>query len=147
MLYLNHIQNLPYWSWMMRPITMACREGTEGWVRAMHSHSQAWSIPAPGSKISTRSALQFTLHWENYIYISFQIEWNMIVVPVFLSILNQMEFHLVRNGKENSHHGHIPFHLKGNIVSSVYGVHQRQISTKAGRDGVCQNYICIVFWN
>ena len=38
----------------------------------------------------------------------------MIVVTVFLSILNQMEFHLVQNLKENYHHDHIPFKLKGN---------------------------------
>ena len=41
------------------------------------------------------------LHWEIYISISFQIEWDMIVVTVLLSILNQMEFHLVQNRKEN----------------------------------------------
>ena len=35
-------------------------------------------------------------YWENYISISFHIEWDMIVVTVFLSILNQMEFHLVK---------------------------------------------------
>ena len=37
-----------------------------------------------------------TVRWENYISISFQIEWYMIVVIVFLTILNQMEFHLVQ---------------------------------------------------
>ena len=36
------------------------------------------------------------VHWENYISISFQIEWGMVVVTVFLSILNQIEFHLVK---------------------------------------------------
>ena len=36
------------------------------------------------------------IHWENY-PISFHIEWDMIVVTVFLSILNQMEVHLVQN--------------------------------------------------
>ena len=46
-------------------------------------------------------------HWENYYSISFQIEWDMIVVTVFLSILNQMEIHLVENRKENCHHDHI----------------------------------------
>ena len=45
-----------------------------------------------------------SIHWENYISISLQIEWNMIVVIVFLSISkeklyctvysNQMVFHL-----------------------------------------------------
>ena len=37
--------------------------------------------------------ISLSLHWENYI--SFQIEWDIIVVTVFLSILNQMEFNLV----------------------------------------------------
>ena len=61
------------------------------------------------------------LHWENYILISFHIEWDMIVVTVFLSILNQTEFHLVQNRKENCHHDHIPLNMKGNrnIVFSV----------------------------
>ena len=61
-------------------------------------------------------------HWENYISSSFPIEWDMIVVTVFLSILNQMEFHLVQNRKENCYHDHIPFDLKGNghIVFSVF---------------------------
>ena len=43
---------------------------------------------------------------------------------VFLSILNQIEFHLVQNLKENCHHDHIPFDLKGkgNMVFSVKNV-------------------------
>ena len=62
-------------------------------------------------------------HWENYASNSFHIEWDMIVVTVFLSILNQMEFHLVQDRKENCHHDHIPFNVKGigSIVFSVYG--------------------------
>ena len=46
----------------------------------------------------------------------------MILVTVFLSILNEMEFHLVQNRKENCHHDHIPFNVKGNgnTVFSVY---------------------------
>ena len=38
------------------------------------------------------------------------------------NFLNQMEFHLVQNRKENCHHDHIPFNVKGNgyIVLSVY---------------------------
>ena len=37
-------------------------------------------------------------------------------------LLNQMEFHLVQNQKENCHHDHIPFNLtgKGMLVFSVY---------------------------
>ena len=52
------------------------------------------------------------VHCENYI--SFFIEWDMIVVTVLLSILNQMEFNLVQIRKENCRHDHIPFNLKGN---------------------------------
>ena len=46
---------------------------------------------------------------------------NPIMVTVFLSILNQMEFQLVQNRKENRHHYHIPFNLKRNrnIVFAV----------------------------
>ena len=46
----------------------------------------------------------------------------MIVGTVFLSNLNQMDFHLVQNRKENCYHDHIPFNVKGNgnIVFSVY---------------------------
>ena len=54
------------------------------------------------------------LHWENYISISFQIEQDMNMLIVFLSILNQMEFHSVQNRMENCHHDHISFKLKGN---------------------------------
>ena len=45
----------------------------------------------------------------------------MIVVGVFLSILNQIEFHLVENRKENCQQNHIPFNVKGNgnIVFSL----------------------------
>jgi len=77
------------------------------------------------SHSTRRRRMQFLTNqhtpWENYISISFKIEWDMIVVTVFLSILNQMELHLVQNRKENCHHDHIPFNLKGNgnIVLSV----------------------------
>ena len=59
----------------------------------------------------------------NYIFISFHIEYDMIVVTVFLSILNQIEFHLVQNRKENCYHDHIPFNMKGN-GNIVYSVHK-----------------------
>ena len=38
---------------------------------------------------------------EKLYFHSFQIKWDMIVVTAFLSILNQMEIHLVQNRKEN----------------------------------------------
>ena len=57
----------------------------------------------------------------------------MIVVTVFLSILNQMQYHLVQNLKENYRHDHTPFNVKGNgnIVFSVYFIlsSKAQIST------------------
>ena len=65
----------------------------------------------------------------------------MIVVTVFLSILNQVEFYLVLNRKENCPHDHIPFNLKGNgiIVFSVYPIIQKHPGpggeTPAGRVG------------
>ena len=64
-----------------------------------------------------------TIHSENYISFYFKIERNMIVVTVFISILNQIDFHLVQNRTENCHHDHIPLNLKGNgkQVFSVYG--------------------------
>ena len=67
------------------------------------------------------------LNWENYISISFHIEWDMIIVTVFFSIVNQMEFHLVQNRKENCQHDHISFNVKGNgdIVFSMYPVDYR----------------------
>ena len=44
----------------------------------------------------------------------YHIRWDMIVVIVFLSILNQMDFYLVQNRMENCHHNHIPFNVRGN---------------------------------
>ena len=64
------------------------------------------------------------IYWENYASNSFQIEWDMIMVTVFLSILNQMEFYLVQNRKENYHQYHIPFYMKGNGIL-VFSVHQK----------------------
>ena len=48
------------------------------------------------------------VHYKNSYSISFQIEWDMIVVTVILSILNQMGFYLVQNRKKNCHHDDIP---------------------------------------
>ena len=64
-----------------------------------------------------------------YISISFQIEWDMIVVIVFFSILNQMEFHLVQNRKDNYYHDHIPFNVKENRIL-VYSVQKGSLYLK-----------------
>ena len=71
------------------------------------------------------------LHLENYIPNSFQIEWDMIMMTVCLSTLNQMEFHLVQNRTENCHHDHIPFNLKGNRIL-VFSVHAHVSKHKHG---------------
>ena len=44
--------------------------------------------------------------------------------------MNQMGFHLVQNRKENCHHHHIPFNLKGNgnIVSLVQSLSREECS-------------------
>ena len=87
----------------------------------LSSHSSVWLTSfGAKSRVFWVSVIPPS-HWENYISICFQIEWDMIMVTVFLSISNQMKFHLVKNWKQNCHHDHIPFNLKGNrnIVFSV----------------------------
>ena len=79
------------------------------------------SFSSLGETIQKRSLLS-TLRTEKTSFIfSFQIEWDMIVVTVFLSILNKMEFHMVQNRKENCHHDRIQISVKGNgnLVFSV----------------------------
>ena len=73
------------------------------------------------------------LHWEYLYCISFQIEWDMIMVTVFLSILNQMDIHLVQNRKENSHHDHTTFKSKG-IGIEVFSVWRAITIWKFNRD-------------
>ena len=58
------------------------------------------SHDAEGRELLGRPRLKIAVHQENYISIAFYIEWDMIVVTVFLSILNQMEIHLVQNGRK-----------------------------------------------
>ena len=65
-----------------------------------------------GREFYSQRCVVYTL--KKLYFLFFQIEWDMIVVTVFLPILNQMEFHLVENRQENCHHDHIPFSLKGN---------------------------------
>jgi len=64
---------------------------------------------------------------KNYISISFQIEWDMIMVTVFLSILNQIEFHLVQNRKENCHPPRsYPIQCERKWKQSFLSVHSRE---------------------
>ena len=60
----------------------------------------------------------YTFH--DVIFLSVGIEWDMIVERVFLSILNQMETHLVQNRKVNCHHDHIPFNVKEKYKSNFF---------------------------
>ena len=45
---------------------------------------------------------QLSLHWQNYNSISYHIEWEKIVVTVFLSISNQMGIHLVGEPRDQN---------------------------------------------
>ena len=60
------------------------------------------------------------IHKRKYFSVYFQIEWDMVVVTVFLSILNQMEFQLVQYQEENCHHDRIPVDLKGSRNLSIW---------------------------
>ena len=75
----------------------------------------------------------------------------MIVGTVFLSILNQMEYHLVQNLQENCHHDHIPFNVKGigNVVFSVYQMSRTLppigiIEFYSTKLGIPLKYLCII---
>ena len=46
--------------------------------------------------------------------------------------LNQMDFHLVQNQKENCHHDHIPFNSKGNGIR-VLSVKEQAYSHRGTR--------------
>ena len=78
----------------------------------LHANEIVKNWRAWGPRIFSGLMDIWAVHWENYISISFYFEWDMIVVTVFLSILNQMEIQLAQNRKENCHHDHIPFEVK-----------------------------------
>ena len=68
--------------------------------------------------------------WKSYtektsIPFPFIFNGELIVVTVFLSILNQMELHLVQNRKENCHHDHFRLNMKGNGIL-VFSVCQKR---------------------
>ena len=53
----------------------------------------------------------------------------MILVTVFFSILNQMEFHFVQkieNRRENCHHDHISFNMKGKQSPRSYPIQYKR---------------------
>ena len=55
----------------------------------LSSHSSVWLTSfGAKSRVFWVSVIPPS-HWENYISICFQIEWDMIVMTIFLSILNQ----------------------------------------------------------
>ena len=59
---------------------------------------------------------------------------------VFLSISNQMEFHLVQNRKKNCHHDHIPLNLKGNGIR-VFQAGRQQHGPDASTHHLCCSVI------
>ena len=59
-------------------------------------------------------SIQFERKTHSELSISFQIEWNMIVVTVFHFNFEPHGNHLVQNQKVNCRHDHVPFNSKGN---------------------------------
>ena len=51
--------------------------------------------------------------YQNWLIISFQIEWNMIFVAGILLIMNRTEFRWAYKQEANRHNDHIPFNMKG----------------------------------
>ena len=66
--------------------------------------------------------LRSYLGWENYISISFHIEWDMIVVTVFISILNQMEIHFVQKIEKKMAPRSYPIQCEGKWKYSFFSV-------------------------
>ena len=70
------------------------------WVAGDGSTSLGKDYWTEAKRKEAKGTNNASVHWENYISISFHIEWDMIVVTVFLSLLNQTEFHMVQNQKK-----------------------------------------------
>ena len=86
----------------------------------------ASSLPSPpsGCYIICELSDYFNAKWRVRDY----TEKTMLPIPftVFLSILNEMDFHLVKNRKENCHHDQTPFNMKGNGIL-VFSVHYSKL--------------------
>ena len=78
---------------LLQPSTYPVNQGQLRWSRS-HQRQPRGNQGQQEARYKTEFILH-SLHWENYFSISFHIEWNIIVVTVFVLILNQMEFHLV----------------------------------------------------
>ena len=107
------------------------RSGFSTWT------SERIRIETPqNSYITTEKSFRNLINsnWNQIVFTTFRLIWcqnDVLLVPnqsengkynsVFLSILNQMELHLVQNRKENCHHDYTPFNMKGigGIVFSV----------------------------
>jgi len=83
-----------------------------GWWFTTYARRLLRGVRAQYTKEKSSHERYVRVWWENYISFFFQIEKDTIVVTVFLSILIQMEFHLVQNQKENCHHDPIQFERK-----------------------------------
>ena len=104
---------------LLNPSIWYCWDGPSNFSLALNlspmmprDYSLSDSYTSNRCPFSSLATILSVIHWENYISIFFHIEWDMIVVTVFLWILNQMEIHLVQNRRENCDHDHIPFNVK-----------------------------------
>ena len=94
-----------------------------------------WLLGTPASSI----------HVEKEICDSFHIERLMIVVTISLLIINQTEFILILNQKEN--YDHIPFNLKEiiNLFLYVYFSQKALCSIYVSRHSIYVNYRTFIF--
>ena len=80
------------------------------------------------------------VRWENSYSISFQIKWDMIMVTVFLSILNQMEFHLVQKSKGELSPRSFPIQCERKWNSSFLSVGACRVSMLHSRGEIIQTF-------
>ena len=84
------------------------------------------------------------IHWENYISFSFHIEWDMIVETVFLSILNQMELHLLQIERKIVITTIYPIRFERKWKYSFLSAEETFLKNKPSNDRHC--YHCKIPW-
>ena len=63
-------------------------------IEQYNTYSLTCDLMSRNVKLLYRAVI-YALHWENYISISFHIEWDMIVVTVFLSIFSILKWNSI----------------------------------------------------
>ena len=82
----------------------------------------------------------------NFVFVSFQIKWNMTCGQFSIWFLNWAEFHLVPKQRENGQHDHIPLNIKRNenVFPWARGVwfysKQREALTNTRRGGCVNSF-------